>query len=209
MRWLNTLLLLGQIALLVGFMRLPLPSAQSGPNCDAPIAQPEHLELYGQTYHYRYDAQGRVLSRRGEFEEIQFQYVQQHNRPIYITRLYGSSDQSAWVRLEWHFIYNDQQQLIYVRDENRREAWYGYNDHHDMVWIENENGKRLEITRDAACGKPKQLRVAEVGFVSVKYDAQCELLMPTNRNEGDWDRLLLPFLYAFDLLDAPDLDVFH
>lgn len=186
----------------------PWPS--DGTSCTAPLGHPGNLALHGQTYHFQYDAKGRVLSRRGDFEEIRFQYVWQNDRPIHITRIYGQDGQPEWVRLDWHFIYNSHYDLAYARDENGREAWYGYNDSDELIWVKNANDARLDIAYDPVCHLPSRLSQNGAGSVTLVYDGECGIVEteddePSHQNAD--------FLYRFDssleLMDQPNMDVFH
>lgn len=209
---LNIILLAAYLALMAytlpQWAKQPWPS--DGTACTAPLGHPESFELNGQTYHFQYDAKGRVLSRRGDFEEIRFHYVWQNDRPIHITRLYGQQGQPEWVRLDWHFIYNSHSDLAYARDENGREAWYGYNDSRELIWVKNTNGTWLDIAYDPVCHLPSRLSENGAGSVTVAYDSDCKIEKQAEDDSSDQEAdFLHRFDSSLDLMAQPNLDVFH
>ena len=214
MKFLNPLFVLCQV-LIVAFAIAIWPvglekMSETGSTCNKPIGHPETLVLHGQTYHYQYDAKGRVLSRRGEVEELRFEYVWQHDRPIHITQSFGEVGQPAWVKLEQHFIYNRNGDVVYARDSDGRVARFEYNDAGDLVWMESLNGIRIEINYDPVCQEPrrydlKRLGHAETGSITFTYDSECEEI--EKKFEGE--ELVSYLSSTGDLLDQINMDVFH
>lgn len=209
MIFLNQLLLLCQVlivTLAISFWPAGLDKEQEdGPTCNKPIGQPESLDIGGTIYHYQYDAKGRVLSRRGEFEEIRFQYVWQHDHPTHITQSYGVAGQPEWVKLEQHFVYNQNGDVVYARDSDGRVARLGYNDAGELVWMESLSGVRMEISYDPVCQEISRLGRVGGGSVTYTYDSKCKEI--EKKSEGE--EFISYFVSTANLLEQPSMDVFH
>jgi hypothetical protein len=183
---------------------------ETGSNCEKPIGQPESLNIGGMDYHYQYDAKGRVISRRNGVVELRFEYVWRHDRPIHITQSIGNAGQPAWEKFEQHFIYNQNEEVVYARDVDGRAARFGYNDAGDLVWMESLNGIRMEVSYDPVCDQPRRydlrrLGHAEAGSITFTYDSACKEI----EKKFSGDELVSYLSSTRDLLDQIDMDLFH
>lgn len=179
MKFINLFLLSCQIAIVLMVLSLwqvELPHEQQGSNCSAPVGHPESLKLGGQTYHYLYDTQGRVVSRAGEFIEYRMEYVRQHDYPVSVSEIIHDEAGNEIARRTSRFIYDDQHGVIAATNSDGANIRISYNTSRQMSEIQDATtGTHLNIEYDPKCGKPNKLTQTGVGSVEVTYDNGCEV----------------------------------